>query len=194
MKSKKHSSCYKRKTQILFTRIPSSSYRFPRFHNAKSAGELHIRGATQISRLSSALHRVSLLNRPLMITGSKRWLHISVIVLSDWRRANREEPIRTLQLSCPRGSQGWDTSEMLMGAVWRVLSRTSWLNAMKSHWLNYFTSKQMTTRTAQKETKRSRILSVGVINDENEHVDTICASLILPTIISTTDVQKGKLT
>lgn len=37
------------------------------------------------------------------------------------------------------------------------------------------------------------MLSGGVIN-ENKHVDTICASLILPNVISTTDVQEGKVT
>lgn len=87
----------------------------------------------------------------------------------------------------------WNTSEVEMVAVWKVLSGTSWPNTMKSHWLNHFTSEQMTARTAQRENKRTRVLSVGVINDENEHVDTICASLILPNIISTTDVQKGKV-
>lgn len=52
----------------------------------------------------------------------------------------------------------------------------------------------MTARIAWRENKRSRVFSAGVINDENEHVDTICASLILPNIISTTDVQKDKVT
>lgn len=52
----------------------------------------------------------------------------------------------------------------------------------------------MTVRTAWRENIRSRDFSLGVINDENEHVDTICASLILPNIISTTDVQEDKVT
>lgn len=65
---------------------------------------------------------------------------------------------------------------------------------MKSHWPNNFTSEQMIVRTAWRENIRSRDFSLGVINDENEHVDTICASLILPNIISTTDVQEDKVT
>lgn len=44
------------------------------------------------------------------------------------------------------------------------------------------------------EKKGSRVLSVGVANDENECVDTICDSLILTDIISNTDVQKDKVT
>lgn len=87
-----------------------------------------------------------------------------------------------------------DISEVETMAVWMVLSGTSWPNTMKGHQLNHFTSEPMTTRTAQRENKRSRVFSVGVINDDNEHVDTICASLILPNVISTTDVQKGKVT
>lgn len=75
--------------------------------------------------------------------------------------------------------------------VWRVVAAVFWPNTMKSHWLNYFTSEQTMARTAQSENKSSRVLSIGVVNDENECVGTICDSLILTNIISATDVQKG---
>lgn len=63
----------------------------------------------------------------------------------------------------------WDTSEVETDDVWRVVAAVFWPNTMKSHWLNYFTSEQMMARTAQSENKSSRVLSIGVINDENEY-------------------------
>lgn len=53
---------------------------------------------------------------------------------------------------------------------------------------------QTMARTAQskKKKKRSRVLSVGFVNDENECVDTICDSLILTNIIFKTDMQMDK--
>lgn len=62
---------------------------------------------------------------------------------------------------------------------------------MRSHWLKYFSSEQTIGRTAQSEEKGSRVLSVGVVNDENECADTISDSLILTHMISNTDVQKA---
>lgn len=68
------------------------------------------------------------------------------------------------------------------GSLWSTQSR-----AICRHCLDHFTSKQVTTRTLQREIS-SGVLSGGVINDENKHVDTICANLILPNVISSTDV------